>query len=234
MQIVDLIIVIAVFSIVQSIFGVGLLLFGTPTLLLIGYSYSETLWILLPCSVTISLIQTVDNYDLVMAKKKVAYFSIPIMTLSLIFVVSYDQVLDISKIVGFFLLFIGVVKFSPKLQSLVEKRLQLYYVLIGFVHGVSNMGGGPLSILMSTIYTDQVKIRANIAFVYLILALFQLIALFIIDTGALQNISVILMLTSLGVYLIANRYIANKINDKKYMWLINVLILTYGTLAIIK
>jgi hypothetical protein len=134
--------------------------------------------------VTISLIQTVDNYDLVMAKKKVAYFSIPIMTLSLIFVVSYDQVLDISKIVGFFLLFIGVVKFSPKLQtylqSLVEKRLQLYYVLIGFVHGVSNMGGGPLSILMSTIYTDQVKIRANIAFVYLILALFQLIALFII------------------------------------------------------
>ena len=96
------------------------------------------------------------------------------------------------------------------------------------------MGGGPLSILMSTIYTDQVKIRANIAFVYLILALFQLIALFIIDTGALQNISVILMLTSLGVYLIANRYIANKINDKKYMWLINVLILTYGTLAIIK
>ena len=134
MQIVDLIIVIAVFSIVQSIFGVGLLLFGTPTLLLIGYSYSETLWILLPCSVTISLIQTVDNYDLVMAKKKVAYFSIPIMTLSLIFVVSYDQVLDISKIVGFFLLFIGVVKFSPKLQtylqSLVEKHFKTLYHFI--------------------------------------------------------------------------------------------------------
>jgi uncharacterized protein len=238
MQIVDLIIVIAVFSIVQSIFGVGLLLFGTPTLLLMGYSYSETLWILLPCSVTISLIQTLDNYHLVKAKKKVAYFSIPMMILSLIFVVSYDQVLDISMIVGLFLLVIGVVKFSPKLQtylqSLIKKQLQFYYVFIGFVHGISNMGGGPLSILMSTIYSDQVKVRTNIAFVYLILALFQLSTLFIIDTGAIKYLSVILMLTSLVVYLISNKFIANKFNDEKYMWIINVLIITYGILALIK
>ena len=65
-----LVIIIAVFSIVQSIFGVGLLLFGTPTLLLLGYSYSETLWLLLPCSVTISLIQVVNDYKLIEAKKK--------------------------------------------------------------------------------------------------------------------------------------------------------------------
>ena len=65
-----LVIIIAVFSIVQSIFGVGLLLFGTPTLLLLEYSYSETLWLLLPCSVTISLIQVVNDYKLIEAKKK--------------------------------------------------------------------------------------------------------------------------------------------------------------------
>jgi len=57
---IDLIIVIVVFSFIQSIFGIGLLLFGTPTLLLFGYSYSETLWILLPCSIVISLIQTIN------------------------------------------------------------------------------------------------------------------------------------------------------------------------------
>ena len=65
-----LVIIIAVFSVVQSIFGVGLLLFGTPTLLLLEYSYSETLWLLLPCSVTISLIQVVNDYKLIEAKKK--------------------------------------------------------------------------------------------------------------------------------------------------------------------
>jgi uncharacterized protein len=238
MQIVDLIILIAVFSLIQSIFGVGLLLFGTPTLLLMGFSYSETLWILLPCSVTISLIQTIGNYDLVKAKKTVAYISIPTMAISLIIIVTYDQVIDISKVVGFFLLFIGSVKFSPKLQtylqSFIKKRLQLYYLFIGFVHGVSNMGGGPLSILMSTIYSDQVKIRSNIAFVYLILASFQLAVLFIIETGTLQLLNLFLIMTSVIVYFFAHMFIANKVNDEKYMWLINVLILMYGALAIIK
>ena len=232
---IDLIIIIIIFSVIQSIFGVGLLLFGTPTLLLIGYSYVETLWILLPCSIIISLIQSIENYPLVRAKRKVAYFTIPAMTFSLIFIVSYDYVIDIRKVVGLFLIFIGIVKFSSKLQIylqfFIEKQLRLYYVLIGFIHGVSNMGGGPLSILMSTVYTDKAKIRANIAFIYLVLASFQLMILFIIDSTSLKYANFALMLVSLGAYLIANKYIADKVNDKKYIILINILILTYGILA---
>ena len=81
-----LVTIIAIFSVVQSIFGVGLLLFGTPTLLLLGYSYSETLWLLLPCSVTISLIQVVNDYKLIEAKKSClsgnTYFSIKPSTCS--------------------------------------------------------------------------------------------------------------------------------------------------------
>ena len=232
---IDLIIIIIIFSVIQSIFGVGLLLFGTPTLLLIGYSYVETLWILLPCSIIISLIQSIENYPLVRAQRKVAYFTIPAMTFSLIFIVSYDYVIDIRKVVGLFLIFIGIVKFSSKLQIylqfFIEKQLRLYYVLIGFIHGVSNMGGGPLSILMSTVYTDKAKIRANIAFIYLVLASFQLMILFIIDSTSLKYANFALMLVSLGAYLIANKYIADKVNDKKYIILINILILTYGILA---
>ena len=41
----------------QSIFGIGLLLFGTPTFLLLGYNFLEVLSLLLPMSVTISFIQ---------------------------------------------------------------------------------------------------------------------------------------------------------------------------------
>jgi uncharacterized membrane protein YfcA len=231
----DLILVVIIFSIIQSVFGVGLLLFGTPTLLLIGYSYSEVLWILLPCSIVISLIQTIDGYNLIRAKKKVVYYTIPVMTLSLVLVVSYDNVLDISKIVGSFLLLIGMVKFSSKLQSflrtLVETQLTSYYVLIGVVHGISNMGGGPLSILMSTIYDSKMKIRANIAFIYLVLASFQLIILYFIDKNSLKYASASLILISLAIYLITNKYIANKINNEKYTISINILILLYGVLA---
>ena len=131
MEIYYLIIIVALFSIIQSIFGVGLLLFGTPTLLLIGYSYSETLWILLPCSVVISLIQAVDNFDLVQSKKRVVYFTIPTMVFSLAFVVSFDNILDVNKIVGFFLLLVGIMKLSTKLQKYLQyfAEKQLSFIL---------------------------------------------------------------------------------------------------------
>ena len=50
--------IIILFLIVfQSIFGIGLLVFGTPTLMILGYQYSDILSVLLPISCSISLIQ---------------------------------------------------------------------------------------------------------------------------------------------------------------------------------
>ena len=48
---------IAAFILFQSIFGIGLLVFGTPTYLLLGYSFAESLSILVPVSIMISFYQ---------------------------------------------------------------------------------------------------------------------------------------------------------------------------------
>ena len=233
-----ILIVILVFSIVQSIFGVGLLLFGTPTFLLLGYSYSETLWLLLPCSVTISLIQVISEYNLIKAKKRVFYLVIPTLVLGLAFVIIYANNINITRIVGVLLLLIGVVRFSSKLQALlslmVKKHIQIYYIMIGIVHGVSNMGGGPLSILMSTIYSKREIIRANVAFVYLILAIFQLAVLSILNNTSLGSEVMLLILISLASYIFTNKFISPKVNDKKYVFIFNIIVLTYGVLAITK
>ena len=53
--------IVALFSTVQSVFGVGLLVFGTPTLLLLGCSFEETIAYLLPSSALISVMQVVDG-----------------------------------------------------------------------------------------------------------------------------------------------------------------------------
>jgi uncharacterized protein len=233
-----ILIVILVFSIVQSIFGVGLLLFGTPTFLLLGYSYSETLWLLLPCSVTISLIQVISEYNLIKAKKRVFYLVIPTLVLGLAFVIIYANNINITRIVGVLLLLIGVVRFSSKLQALlslmVKKHIQIYYIMIGIVHGVSNMGGGPLSILMSTIYSKREIIRANVAFVYLILAIFQLAVLSILNNTSLGSEVMLLILISLASYIFTTKFISPKVNDKKYVFIFNIIVLTYGVLAITK
>ena len=52
-----ILIVITVLSVVQSFFGMGVLIFGTPTLLLMGCDFITTLGYLLPASFAISLLQ---------------------------------------------------------------------------------------------------------------------------------------------------------------------------------
>ena len=233
-----LVIIIAAFSVVQSMFGVGLLLFGTPTLLLLEYSYSETLWLLLPCSVTISLIQVINDYKLIEAKKRAIYLVIPTLVLSLTFVVIYTNGINMTRVVGVLLLLIGIIRFSSKLQmllsSVVKKHIKMYYIIIGVVHGVSNMGGGPLSILMSTIYSKKEIIRANVAFVYLILAIFQLVVLFIISNTSLKSEVMWLIPISLVSYIFTSKFISTKVNNQKYALFLNIMILAYGILAVIK
>ena len=162
--------------------------------------------------------------------------------MGLSFAVNYENGINITRIVGILLLLIGIIRFSSKLQSLlgsiVKKNIQMYYVVIGFVHGVSNMGGGPLSILMSTIYSKKEIIRANIAFIYLILAISQLIVLFIISDASFNgngNGNVILLIPiSLISYFFASKFISTQVNNKKYAFILNAMVLIYGILAVIK
>ena len=50
--------VVAVFSVVHSLFGVGLLVFGTPTLLALGFPFEVAVANLLPPSFAISALQS--------------------------------------------------------------------------------------------------------------------------------------------------------------------------------
>ena len=58
----DILITISFTSLVQSIFGTGVLLFGTPILLILGYNFQYTLIILLPISISINLFQIKDSF----------------------------------------------------------------------------------------------------------------------------------------------------------------------------
>ena len=88
---------IFLFSGVQSIFGVGLLLFGTPTLLLLGYPYADTLWISSPASVTISIIQVIRGYTYISPDRTVYLFTVPPLAVCLIFVLIQRDFFDITK-----------------------------------------------------------------------------------------------------------------------------------------
>ena len=85
---------ILLFCVIQSLFGVGLLLFGTPTFLLMGYAYEDTLVILLPPSTMISFIQTFQGFNLLDTKKLIFVYSIPMVVLGLILVLILEKILN--------------------------------------------------------------------------------------------------------------------------------------------
>ena len=61
---VDILLAVVVTSVIQSIFGVGVLLFGTPILLLLGYEFIYALTILLPISIAINSLQILRHHVL--------------------------------------------------------------------------------------------------------------------------------------------------------------------------
>ena len=81
----DIIIIIILTAGIQSIFGTGVLLFGTPLFLIMGYSFHFTLTILLPTSILISLLQLKNGFTYVDSNfyKKLIIYCIPFIFISL-------------------------------------------------------------------------------------------------------------------------------------------------------
>ena len=66
----EILIIIVILAFIQSIFGVGLLVFGTPILLILNYDFFSILGILLPSSLIISLLQINNILNVVKEEKK--------------------------------------------------------------------------------------------------------------------------------------------------------------------
>jgi len=232
LQLVFLIGVILILSAIQSVMGVGILLFGTPTLLLLGYSYVDTLSLILPASIVISFFQVRTKMYLVQTKTAILVYTLPAIILSLSLIILFELSVDIKKIVGVMLIFVGLVRYSDNLKNIlndiVVKYKSVYCLFMGGVHGVSNMGGGLLVVLMGVFFKDKDAVRANVAFGYLLFGIVQVLVLLSFNGGVLTIDSAILAIVSLLTYLFVGSICMNRINENNYHSLITVLVFVYG------
>jgi len=226
--------VVLFFAILQSIVGVGLLLFGTPTLLLMGYPYEVVLSIVLPSSIIISIMQVIEDHGSIYGKNFLFLYTLPSVGMGLYYVTDINA--DVTLIVGIILLIIGFVRISNRLNDhlkfIVCKNERFYCILMGFVHGVSNMGGGLLTVYISALNDDKTVIRSSIAYWYLIFALVQLMVLYLSELLLLSTDILLLMIVSLISYLLIGRLLAIKISHNNYQLLITFFIFIYGVSCI--
>ena len=236
-QSVGLFVTVFTFSVVQSLFGVGLLVFGTPTLLLLGYTFEATIALLLPCSLSISLMQTwAGRRHLSEMRSSILIYCVPMIVVGLTLVLSKLAAFDVKLLVGLALVFSAGTRYYQRLHralaGLLAKYTKLYLVFMGFIHGISNMGGGFLTIFVTTVHDDKEHIRANIAYGYLVFALSQIAVLFVLRPQVFNVAGLSLIAIAALTYLTAGRFVYLRSTRAVYQHLITAFMVAYGFVLI--
>ena len=195
---------------IQSVAGVGVLVLGTPTLLLLDISLIETMNYLLPISIITSFANlvimkfkiNVFNYD---KDRFILFFiiCIPFVFIGLIILKFTHEFIKFDYLVSIIIILTLIFK---KRVSLISKNLSLklnkiILMIIGIVHGLSNSGGTLLSIFLISLNKSKKESRSEITLFYFFLALIQFI-LFYFIFGLTENIykyHMIILYIAIGV-----------------------------------
>lgn len=226
---------IIIVSLIQSIFGVGVLLFGTPILLILGYDFVNALNLLLPISIFINLFQISKDYSYINLSyyKKLIVFSIPPIIILLWFTLELN--INSSVIIGIFLIFISLKPLSRNITQIIEVLFnyqRIYLVIQGVIHGLTNLGG---SLLTSNVFALNLKkdeTRATISISYLTFAIFQIITLMYM--GKLIYIEIELILLGIFTFLLCERFIYKKISVTTYEKIFAVFLFISGITLFLK
>ena len=229
--------IIAFLIIVQSIFGVGLLLFGTPSFLLLGYDFPNTINILMPISILVSLLQfTKSKIKDRKFIREYNYYCLPFLVLFLFLALKFRNLVDFKFFVALLLIFSSIVilnkgKFSS-FREIFFKSKKIILVGIGTIHGFTNMGGSFLSVY-STLISKNIKevSRYYISYGYLIMGLIQYLLVLFLASETLSFSKLYYTLIVLIIYFPTQKIFKN-INDRKFSKYINLIALLYGLIII--
>ena len=232
------ILIVALLIAFQSIFGIGLLIFGTPIFLLIDYSFVETLNILLPISITISFLQFFlsekKNFNFI---KEFNYFTLPFLTISLSIILLIHNKINFEIIVATIILLSSFLSLKKHRFSFFKKITKLKKILIliaiGFIHGTTNMGGTLLSIYSTTINNEKSDIRSCISYGYLIMGIIQLSVLFVFEYSKLSINKFYYILLIIPIYFPMQK-VFFKFENYKYSKILNIFALIYSLIIYLK
>jgi uncharacterized membrane protein YfcA len=190
----NLIYYLLIFSIVtlQSVVGVGVLVLGTPLLLIFEYSIVESISILLPISILTSMINIifikVTNKKIILnlnkdVKKAFFTLCLPAVFIGIFLLKNFQDLINFKAFVAFIILTTLCLKLYYKNKvinfSNLIKKIILFF--IGLIHGMSNSGGTLLSIFILSINRNlKNQTRYSLTFFYFFLALFQYLIFIII------------------------------------------------------
>ena len=235
----DILITVAVSSFIQSIFGVGVLLFGTPLLMLQGYDFFQAVIVLLPISLLINLSQIAKDHksvDIAFYKKIIVY-TIPFIV---IFLAVLNEIkINIGLLISVLLLLVAAKDFSARVNNLVNlvvRHERSYFILMGIVHGLTNLGGPLLTVAVHSKGYEKRTTRATVAASYATFATFQIVTLFFSNFDMDIKLSTIALSMSVGltIFIVTEKIVYANIDSENYRRLFAAFIFLSGALLFVK
>jgi len=232
--------IIAALSVIQSLFGMGVLVFGTPTLLLMGYDFITILSYLLPASFAISTLQVFANRSGRAAVSRYLYLlCLPGIAIGLWLVGASPLAPWVNIMIGWALLISAATRFWAPARKfcsiMLEKHLPAYHLIMGGLHGLTNLGGALLAILASGTSTDKDVIRYTIAHYYLA---FSTIQILLLATFFGQHDALLANLPSIVVAAVVYQLVGNRIfiriSNHSFDMALTVFIAAYGIVVLLK
>jgi uncharacterized protein len=177
---VALVVLVVGLAAVQSLFGVGLLVFGTPSLLLLGLPFDQVLVLLLPCSIVVSGLQIATSGGLALDpfRRRFLTFTVPVLLLATVVALRWGSPDGIRALVGAMLLLTAATRLIQPAHQAFGRVVRAHpgppLVALGLLHGASNLGGGILSVIVGASFPEKTAARRQIAFCYGSMASVQL------------------------------------------------------------
>ena len=176
-------------TIIQTVFGVGLLVFGTPILIILGYDFYETLGILIPSSITISTFQLLKKNKSFYDEGKNIIYAVLGVFVGFTFLISFIETSLFIYLIFVCTVFASICRSNIKLNKiltiLISNKRKEFHFINGVMHGFTNMGGILLPLYSNLIYVEKKLSTYNTAIFYFFYSIFQILIIFIFHNSTI-------------------------------------------------
>jgi uncharacterized membrane protein YfcA len=237
---VTILLIISLLAVIQSVFGMGILIFGTPTLLLMGISFGETLAWLLPSSVAISAIQTFSaaRQKQLKINPMEMFYCVPPLIIGLFVVILSGTKFKIDIVIAIVLLSAASMRLANpsklKVADFINRRRRTYLTVMGLIHGLTNMGGALLTLYATSLSSNKEEIRNTTAKFYLLFGLVQMTTLYCLRPQVFTQYIFFGPLIAAFMYLVLGNGIFKKFAHQGYQVAITGFIAAYGLAILLK
>ena len=142
-------------------------------------------------------------------------------------------------LISVLLLLVAAKDFSARVNnfiSLVVRHERFYFILMGIVHGLTNLGGPLLTVAVHSKGYEKRTTRATVAASYATFATFQIVTLFFSNFDLDIKLSTIALSMSVGLtmFIVTEKIVYANIDAENYRRLFAAFIFLSGALLFVK